>query len=158
MERTYRWALRSLEAMQCHSERSEESPADAGTLLGQAKRSFAHAQDDKIRYTYSLSDSPREKIEKLCQKIYGAKDVVYSDLAKTQLAKFAQLAKDFYICLAKTQYSFSDNPKVKGAPKGYTFQIREIRLAAGSGFLIPIAGEVMTMPGLPCHPLAETIS
>lgn len=132
----------------CHSERSEESQT----------RSFANAQDDKLNFTYDLSDSPKEKILKLCQKIYGAKDVSYSPKATQQLQQFNNLAMEYFICMAKTQYSFSHIPDLKGAPKNYSFEIGEVRLAAGAGFLIPIAGQIMTMPGLPRHPLAETIS
>ncbi|MFH0864496.1 MAG: formate--tetrahydrofolate ligase [Candidatus Gottesmanbacteria bacterium] len=111
-----------------------------------------------LNFVYNLSDSPQEKILKLCQKIYGAKDVDYTSEAKSQLDKFGKLAKSFYICMAKTQYSLSDNPDIKGAPENYTFRVREVRLAAGAQFLIPVAGEIMTMPGLPRHPLAETIN
>ena len=65
--------------------------------------------------------------------------------------------RDLPLCVAKTQYSFSDNKKLKGAPKGFEMHIREVRLSAGAGFVIPIAGEIMTMPGLPRKPAAEGI-
>lgn len=113
--------------------------------------------NSKMQFSYNLTDSPKEKILKLTQKIYGAKDVSYTKEAENQLTRFNKIAKDFFICMAKTQYSFSHDPNLKGAPKDYTFQVREVRLAAGAGFLIPVAGEIMTMPGLPRHPLAETI-
>ncbi len=113
--------------------------------------------NSSLRFTYDLNDTPLDKIKKLATEVYGAKNVQYSDEAKKQLSKLGKLCRNNFICMAKTQYSFSHDPNLKGAPRNYTFNIREVRLAAGAGFLIPVAGEMMTMPGLPRHPLAETI-
>jgi len=131
---------------------------DGGRKL--AKKVIKTCQDNpkpKISYTYSLNDPIKIKILKLCQKIYGAKTVSYAPKAKKQLAKLAKIAKNNFVCMAKTQYSISDNPEQKGAPSNYTFKIKEIRVAAGANFIIPVAGQIMTMPGLPRHPRAETI-
>ncbi|MCL1924257.1 MAG: formate--tetrahydrofolate ligase [Defluviitaleaceae bacterium] len=105
--------------------------------------------------TYEKSDSYEEKIKKIATKIYRAKDVDFSDEAKEVLSKIKQ--KDFHMCIAKTQYSFSDDQNILGAPEGFTLNIREIRINAGSGFVVAICGKIMTMPGLPKKPSAENI-
>lgn len=100
----------------------------------------------------------REKIETLATTIYGASSVEYSSEARKQLEKYAQLGYgNLPICMAKTQYSLSHDASKIGAPKDYAFPIREVRLAAGAGFIYPLAGDMRTMPGLPTHPGAERI-
>lgn len=107
------------------------------------------------KYLYQLNDSIEQKIKTIATTLYGAKDVQYSAEALAQLKKFTKLGfSTLPICMAKTQKSLSDNQKLVGRPKDFTLQIREIRLLAGAGFLVPICGSIMTMPGLPEVPAA----
>lgn len=107
------------------------------------------------RPLYDRHEPNLVKIERICKEIYGAADVEYSDLAKKQLAEYDALGYgDAFICMAKTPLSLTDSPKILGAPTGFTIHIREINLAAGSHFLIPLTGTIFTMPGLPKVPLA----
>ncbi len=108
-----------------------------------------------INYTYSLTDSIEEKIDKIAKNIYHAKNVEYSELAKKQLEEYKKLnIDDYFVCIAKTPASFSDNPKLLNVPKDHTLHIRQINIAAGSKFIIPISGTILTMPGLPKIPAA----
>ena len=107
---------------------------------------------------YKFSDSIEQKIETIATKMYGAKNVEYSLQAKQTIQKINELGFDkFPICMAKTQKSLSDDPAKKGRPRDFTIKIREIEIAAGAGFIIPIAGTIMRMPGLPDIPSAEVI-
>ncbi len=100
--------------------------------------------------TYELTDSVIEKITKVAQKIYGAADIELSDRAKESLARFTRWGfGGLPICIAKTQYSLTDDPKRLGAPTGWTLHISDISLSAGAGFLVVISGAMMLMPGLP---------
>jgi formate--tetrahydrofolate ligase len=118
----------------------------------------ACAQPGEFRYLYALEDSLTSKIETLATTIYGADNVEYSPEARKQLATYeAQGYGKLPICMAKTQYSLSHDASKVGAPTGYTFPIREVRLAAGAGYIYPLAGDMRTMPGLPTHPGAERI-
>lgn len=110
-------------------------------------------------YTYDLNDSIKEKIKKLATKVYKAQDVVYTEEAATTLQALEQTKEyqNFYICMAKTPLSLTDNPKLVGAPTNHIITVREIRIAKGAGFIICLTGDVMTMPGLPKTPLAEKI-
>ena len=104
---------------------------------------------------YSLDQRIEDKILTISQKIYGARDVVYSDLAKEKLELIhANNLDNFYVCMAKTPLSFSDNPKIKGAPTDFDIHVKDINIAYGSHFIIPITGSIMTMPGLPKVPQA----
>lgn len=112
----------------------------------------------KFAPLYPLDLSLREKIETLATKVYGAARVEYTPEALRQLVRFEQQGYGALpICMAKTQLSISHDPKLRGAPSGYIFPIREVRLAAGAGFIYPLAGDIRTMPGLPAHPAAERI-
>ncbi|HEY4355561.1 MAG TPA: formate--tetrahydrofolate ligase [Acidobacteriaceae bacterium] len=100
--------------------------------------------------TYEPGDSIEEKINKVARKIYGADGVELSDKAKENLARFTRWGfSHLPICIAKTQYSLSDNPKVPGAPTGWTLHVTDVALSAGAGFLVIISGSMMLMPGLP---------
>ncbi|MDD3273712.1 MAG: formate--tetrahydrofolate ligase [Bacteroidales bacterium] len=102
---------------------------------------------------YPLNDSVEKKIETIAKKIYGAEAVDYTAKAKTHLAKIERLGLgNLAICMAKTQKSLSDNPALLGRPKDFVVTVREIEIAAGAGFLVPITGEIMRMPGLPEEP------
>lgn len=108
--------------------------------------------------TYELDDSPITKIEKICRRIYGANNVKLTEKAKSQLNRFEDLGfGNLPICMAKTQKSLSDNEKLIGRPRNFDIHIREFEIAAGAGFLIPIAGTMLRMPGLPLTPSAENI-
>lgn len=107
---------------------------------------------------YDWKDSITDKIEKIATKIYGAQHVDYNAQAKKDLKKITKLGLDHLpICIAKTQKSLSDNPKLLGRPKDFIITVREIEIAAGAGFVIPITGNIMRMPGLPSHPASENI-
>jgi formate--tetrahydrofolate ligase len=107
---------------------------------------------------YDLSWSFGEKIETICRKMYGADGVEYTTKAKKQLEKIDNLGiDDLAVCIAKTQKSLSDEPGQRGRPQGFTVKIREVELSSGAGFIVPIAGTIMRMPGLPNKPSAEKI-
>lgn len=109
-------------------------------------------------YLYDLNDEVEEKIFKIASKVYGANKVVYKKAAMEKLAEIKKTNyKDFYICMAKTPLSLTDNAKMVGAPKDFTITVKEIRVSAGAKFLVCLTGAVMTMPGLPKEPLAKKI-
>ena len=104
----------------------------------------------KLTTTYQSGDSVIERITKVAQKIYGADAIELSERAKKNLARFTRWGfGELPICIAKTQYSLSDDPKRLGAPTGWTLHVTDIALSAGAGFLVVISGEMMLMPGLP---------
>ena len=108
---------------------------------------------------YDWSWDIEKKIETLATKIYGAEYVEYTEQAKNDLKKISALGLEkLPVCIAKTQKSLSDNPALLGRPKDFIVTVREIEIAAGAGFLIPITGNIMRMPGLPAHPASENIS
>ncbi len=112
----------------------------------------------KFTPIYDWKSPMRKKIEAIAQKVYGAKDVEYSALAKRNLKTITALGLDeLPVCIAKTQKSLSDNAKLIGRPKGFTIHVREIEIAAGAGFVVPITGAMMRMPGLPTIPASEGI-
>ncbi len=108
-------------------------------------------------YVYDENLSLWDKIETIATKLYGASGITASARVKAQLAEWNTDYGKFPICIAKTQMSFSTNPFTKGAPSGHTVEIRDVRLANGAGFIVAIAGDIMTMPGLPKVPAAERI-
>ncbi|MFH0842300.1 MAG: formate--tetrahydrofolate ligase [Bacteroidota bacterium] len=113
---------------------------------------------DCFKPLYELSWSFEEKIETICRKLYGADHVEYTVKAKTQLDKIEKLGMgSLAVCIAKTQKSLSDDQNRRGRPRGFTIKIREVELASGAGFIVPIAGTIMRMPGLPNNPSAEKI-
>lgn len=112
-------------------------------------------KESHYRPLYDTNLPIKDKIEIIAKEIYGAGEIVYSDLAEQQIKDFTKLGFDKTpICLAKTPQSLTDNPKILGAPTGFTITIREVRLSAGANFIVPLAGSVMTMPGLPKVPAA----
>ncbi|NOT11269.1 MAG: formate--tetrahydrofolate ligase [Methylococcaceae bacterium] len=108
-------------------------------------------------YVYDENLSLWDKIEAIATKLYGAGSITASTKVKAQLADWNANYGHFPICMAKTQMSFSTNPNLKGAPSGHNVEIRDVRLANGAGFIVAIAGDMMTMPGLPKVPAAERI-
>ena len=115
-------------------------------------------QPADFKFTYPTEASITEKIEAVATKIYHAAGVDILPAAKKAIADIEALGYgNLPICVAKTQYSLSDDPKKLGAPSGYRLTVREVRVSAGAGFVVVLTGEVMTMPGLPLHPAAEKI-
>lgn len=128
-----------------------------GTELAEAVVA-ACQKPSSIRFTYDVNDSIESKLATVVQNIYGGKDIKLSKLAKLKI----KIAKDegmehIPVCIAKTHLSLSHDPALKGRPKDFTVPIDDIRFSAGAGFLYAIAGEMMTMPGLPSVPSSELI-
>ncbi len=112
----------------------------------------------KPNYTYKLDEPVRDKIEAIATEIYGADGVEWDLRAKKDLKLVEKMGFDnFYICMAKTQYSLTDNPKLLGAPEGFTITVRRLKISSGAGFIVPLLGDISTMPGLPSKPAAESI-
>ena len=110
------------------------------------------------RFSYSEMDSIEQKLEDIVTKVYHGKGVALTPAAKKQAAELTDLGFDkLPICVAKTQYSFSDDPSLLGAPEDFTVTVRNLKVSAGAGFLVALTGEIMTMPGLPKVPAAEKI-
>ena len=118
--------------------------------LCECENSFAHCYPDEL----SIS----EKIESVVRRVYRGEGIVIEPSAKKQIARLTELGFDkLPVCIAKTQYSFSDDPSKLGAPEGFSVKIKEVRVSAGAGFIVVLTGEIMTMPGLPKSPAAERI-
>lgn len=123
-----------------------------------AKLVIESISDNDFKPLYHINEDIFNKINRICQKVYGAKDVKYSDEAYRQLLEYNNNKyRDYYICMAKTPNSLTDNPKILGRPTDFTINIREVRLATGARFIICLSGNIMTMPGLPKEPLALKI-
>ena len=150
--------------------RLRESSVDAGladvftnggagaTALAEAVIARARAASPTPRYIYELSDPPAEKIRKVARTIYGASDVDFTISAKSQMDRAVRMGfGEVPICMAKTHLSLSDDQKRVGRPRDFDVTVREVRVAAGAGFLVPLTGEVLTMPGLPRQPHALDI-
>lgn len=112
----------------------------------------------KMEFAYELEDDIEVKLEKIVQKVYGGQGVQLSKKVKNQIKKLNQLGFDkLPICMAKTQYSLSDDPNLLGAPKDFDISIRDLKVSSGAGFIVALTGNIMTMPGLPKVPAAEKI-
>ncbi|HRD17652.1 MAG TPA: formate--tetrahydrofolate ligase [Candidatus Marinimicrobia bacterium] len=108
---------------------------------------------------YELNTPVIEKINTVCQKIYGAEEVEYTPEARADLQQIKDLSlENLPICIAKTQNSLSDNPNLIGRPRNYTLTVRQIGISAGAGFLVPVTGNILLMPGLPTKPVAENVT
>jgi len=113
---------------------------------------------NSFNYLYELTDKIEDKIRIIASEIYRAKNVIFSKKVLTQINELEKNGyNDLPICMAKTQYSFSTDPTQKNAPSDHDIEIRELRLSAGAGFIVAISGDIMTMPGLPRKPAAESI-
>ena len=113
----------------------------------------------ELKYSYELNETIKNKIKAVAQKIYGAKDVVYSDKAEEEIEKIEKMnfAEEYPVCIAKTQYSFSDNSKNLLCEDDFDIHINSVNLKNGAEFIVVKAGKIMTMPGLPKKPAAENI-
>ncbi|MBO5304432.1 MAG: formate--tetrahydrofolate ligase [Clostridia bacterium] len=115
-------------------------------------------QENNFTFSYELDGTIEEKIEKIVTKVYGGKGVSFTAQAKKEIATLTSLGFDkIPVCMAKTQYSFSDNPLLLGAPEGFIVTVRNVKVSAGAGFIVALTGDIMTMPGLPKVPAAERI-
>lgn len=132
-----------------------EKGGEGATDLANKLIKICEAEND-FEYIYDINDTIEEKIAKVSQKIYGATGVEYSDLAKEQLKELNNLK--IPICVAKTQYSFSDDPKDLLGDKPFNLHVTELKMKAGAEFVVVLTGKIMTMPGLPKKPAAENIS
>ena len=113
---------------------------------------------ETFKNLYSDETPILEKIEKIAKNIYKAKSVEADEKIKEQIKNIEDAGfKKFPVCIAKTQYSFSTDPKLKGAPSDHILQVREVRLSSGAEFIVVICGSIMTMPGLPRTPAADSI-
>ena len=109
-------------------------------------------------YSYSLEGSIEDKIEAVVKKVYGGNGISVLPTAKKQIEKLTELGfSNLPVCIAKTQYSFSDNPALLGAPEDFTVTVKNVKISAGAGFIVVLTGDIMTMPGLPKAPAAERI-
>jgi formate--tetrahydrofolate ligase len=119
---------------------------------------MAESFEGEYRPLYDWKTSVKHKIRTVAREIYGAAGVEYSKRALNHLSRIEDLGYGHLpICMAKTPKSLSDNPSKYGCPRDFNITVREVRIAAGAGFLIPITGDILTMPGLPRKPLAEEI-
>ena len=115
-------------------------------------------EQGNFTFSYDVNDSIEKKIRAITQKIYGGKDISILPAAKKQIRTLKDLGfGNLPVCIAKTQYSFTDDPKVLGAPEDFIVSVKEVKVSAGAGFVVVLTGDIMTMPGLPKHPAAENI-
>ena len=115
-------------------------------------------QPNRFRFCYEDQDGLEDKLDKLATRVYGGRGVVLAAAARKKLESFQKQGLDkLPICMAKTQYSFSDDAALLGAPQDFRITVRDLRLCAGAGFIVALAGDIMTMPGLPKRPAAENI-
>lgn len=115
-------------------------------------------KENDFSYSYELDETVENKIENIVKRIYGGEKVIYTEDAKNKIEKFKTLGfGNLPICMAKTQYSFSDDMTKLGAPTNFDITVRDIKVSAGAGFLVALTGNILTMPGLPKVPAAEKI-
>ena len=143
-----------VEAIEC----THWSDGGAGAVnLANTVVELANSNLTKYKSLYENSLSLWEKIETIAKSIYGAAEIIADKKVRDQIREYQQNYGNFRICMAKTQYSFSTDPKLIGAPNHHVVPIREVRLAAGAEFLVVVCGDIMTMPGLPINPSAHDI-
>jgi len=129
----------------------------ATEVLNVIEKTAEHSSDS-FKFLYENEWSLLRKIQTIAQKIYGASDVELSATAQLTLMELEKNFGHYPVCIAKTQYSFSSNPTLRGAPTGHVLQVRELRLSRGAEFIVAICGDMMTMPGLPKRPASERIN
>ena len=135
-----------------------EKGGEGGLELAKAVVDILETKQSDFKLLYDDNTSVKAKIETVCKQIYGAGSVVFADRAKNNIARIKRLGLTHLpVCMAKTQYSLSDNPALLGRPEGFKITVREIKISAGAGFLVALTGDIMTMPGLPKVPSAEGI-
>ena len=131
---------------------------EGGKELAEKVVKTIETKEAHFKPIYDEKLSIKEKLNVLAKEIYRAGDVVFTSNAEKAISEIEKLGKDkLPICVAKTQYSLSDDPQKLGSPKGFTLTVRDVRLSAGAGFIVALTGDIMTMPGLPKHPAAYKI-
>ena len=129
-----------------------------GEALAREVVRLCEEETPDFRFAYGDGEGLRGKIEAVARRVYRAGDVVFTTAAERELAQLEELGFGALpVCMAKTQYSFSDDAKKLGAPEGFTLTVRKLRVSAGAGFVVALTGDIMTMPGLPRVPAAEKI-
>jgi formate--tetrahydrofolate ligase len=157
-EREQRYVLERLATVEAGLADVYGGGGAGATALAEKIVSRARAATPRPRFTYDLADPPELKIRKIARAIYGAADVDFTVTAKGQLDRAVRLGfGQAPICMAKTHLSLSDDEKRVGRPRDFEMTVREVRIAAGAGFLVPLTGEILTMPGLPKRPHALDI-
>jgi len=118
----------------------------------------AMEQENHFNFAYDVNQSIPEKIEAVVKRVYGGDGVVFTGPAQKQLEEIEALGLDkMPVCMAKTQYSLSDDPTKLGRPTGFKITVKELRISAGAGFIVALTGDILTMPGLPKKPAAENM-
>lgn len=131
---------------------------EGGVEMAKKVVEVVEGKDPNFKYLYDANESIKTKLEKIAKEVYGADGVEFTKSCEKQIANIEKLGFDkMPICMAKTQYSLSDDPTLIGRPKGFNITVREIRVSRGAGFLVALTGEIMTMPGLPKVPAANNI-
>jgi formate--tetrahydrofolate ligase len=131
---------------------------EGGRALAEALVALLEREPSHFKPLYDLNLSLKEKIETINREIYGGAQVVFQDKALKELQAIEALGYGHLpVCMAKTQYSLADNPKLLGSPTGFTLTVKDVRLSAGAGFVVVLTGDIMTMPGLPRVPAANGI-
>ena len=131
---------------------------DGGIELAREVVRLCEEETPDFKFSYELDETVEEKINNIVKKVYGGDGATLTSAAKKQLDRINALGYDkLPVCMAKTQYSLSDDPSKLGAPKGFTVTVRELKISAGAGFIVALTGSIMTMPGLPKSPAAERI-
>ncbi len=135
-----------------------EKGGEGGKVLAEELVKLIASVTPDFKPAYKLEQPVKDKIKELCRNIYGAEDVTFSAKAEKTIDQIEQMGyRDLPVCMAKTQYSLSDNPALMGRPEGFTMSVREVRLSAGAGFIVVLTGEIMSMPGLPKVPAANKL-
>ena len=131
---------------------------EGGVQLAEKVLETLETRESRFAPIYELELPVKEKIAAIAEKIYGAGEVAYSAGAEKSIAEIEALGHGgLPVCMAKTQYSLSDDPAKLGRPEGFTLHVSEVKLSAGAGFIVVLTGSIMTMPGLPKAPAAERI-
>ena len=126
-------------------------------LANEAVR-LCEGEHEAFTFSYELDATIEEKIEAVVRRVYGGSGIAVSPAARRQMAELTELGfGNLPVCIAKTQYSFSDDPKKLGAPEDFVMTVRNVKVSAGAGFIVVLTGDILTMPGLPKHPAAENI-
>ncbi|MGB9858104.1 MAG: formate--tetrahydrofolate ligase [Dictyoglomaceae bacterium] len=135
-----------------------EKGSEGGIVLAEEVLKAIEGDENGFRQLYNLDESYEVKIEKIVKEVYGGEKVIFSDSAKEDLERIYDWGfNNLPICMAKTQYSLSDNPKLRGKPNNFFINVNKIKLSLGAGFLVVYTGDILTMPGLPKIPSAEKI-
>ena len=129
-----------------------------GEALAREVVRLCEEEEGNFRFSYELDGSIEEKITAIVTRVYGGKDISILPAAQKQIDELTKLGfGDLPICIAKTQYSFTDDPTKLGAPENFTVTVKNVKVSAGAGFIVVLTGDIMTMPGLPKVPAAERI-